>query len=121
MKPKSETYKHKYKLLYKIEKPPDGVMKEEVPEGFGATDALLVTSIIYPPDGSLSIFFIGKDGRRSEKIGEATLDDREWFKVWAMLATRLANSTTLQVGKRDICRSVHEIIRDSIVGPGKEK
>lgn len=112
-------YKHRYKLLYKIEsKGPDDVEASEVPEGFGACDAILMASIIYPPDGSLSQLYVGLDGRKAPAdpaTGEpAMLDDVEWFKVWALLSARLAKSTTLSHEKKAFCALVFETFCRSI-------
>lgn len=107
--------KHKYKLLYKLEKRPKGVTKAEVPEGFGACDAALFCSIIYPTDGGLSIYFMGVDGRHKGE-GMETLEDIEWFKVWSLLAKRLADSKTLPPEKKDVCLSAFESVRIRILG-----
>ena len=58
-----QKYNHKYRLIYKLDKQPKGVTKEEVPEGFGACDAVLFCSMIYPPDGGFSVYFMGVDAQ----------------------------------------------------------
>lgn len=112
---------HNYKLLYKIEKPEGGVSKADVPAGYGATDALLLTSILYPEDGSLSTFFIGIDGRKPTDLKEAELDDNEWFKIWSMLTKRLADSETLPEGKKAFCGQVFEAFRAILLKVKEEK
>ena len=111
MPPKKEP--HRYKLLYKVEKPAGGVTPADVPEGHGATDALLMASILYPKDGSLSVLFIGIDGRPDGDLDNpnSNLDDNEWFKVWTMLTKRLADSPTLPPGKKEFCRLTFEQFR----------
>jgi hypothetical protein len=111
-------YNHKYKLIWKIEKRPKGVTKKKVPEGFGACDAVLFCSMIYPPDGSFSVYYMGIDGR-SEKGGMENLEDNEWFKVWSLLASRLAASQTLSKEKKAICDMAFEDIRFKIFGISK--
>ena len=69
---------HKYKLIYKMVKKPNGMVKERVPNGWGGCDAVLFCSIIYPEDGSLSIYYMGVDGRKYGEIQE-NLEDIEWF------------------------------------------
>jgi hypothetical protein len=106
---------YNYKLLYKMEKHPEGIAKEKVPAGFGACDAVLFCSMLYPPDGSFSIYFIGVDGRKNGKDME-NLEDIEWFKVWSLLASRLASSETLPPDKKNICREAFESVRIKILG-----
>lgn len=107
---------HQYKLLYQIERKPEGFSAEEAharsKQGYGACDALLLASIIYPKDGSLSVFFIGHDGRT-----DAELADHEWFKVWMMLTSRLAQSTTLESGRRAFCTAVFTELVQAICDP----
>lgn len=114
--------KHLYKLMYKVEKPPAGVGPSDVPEGYGATDALLLVSLLYPEDGSFSAFFIGVDGRPEGELEDksAILDDNEWFKVWTLLTKRLAESKTLPEGKKEYCRLVFEDFR-KIIMASKDK
>lgn len=85
---------HRYKLRYRMERKPEGISKEEATaaakDGWGACDAALICSIIFPEDGSYSLYFIGEDGRT-----DTVLDDHEWFKVWTLLAKRLGESKTL--------------------------
>jgi hypothetical protein len=106
---------HKYKLVWKLDRRPGGVKKEDVPEGFGACDAVLFCSIIYPADGGLSIYFIGVDGRKDGEIQE-NLEDREWFKVWTLLSSRLAESKTLSPDRKNICREAFETMRVKLLG-----
>jgi hypothetical protein len=107
---------HKYKLLYQIDPKPEGVTKEDIPETWGACDALLLASIIYPKDGSLSIYFVGEDGR----TGKA-LDDSEWFKVWSLLTARLADSKTLPRYKKELCSMFFETIKEFLLTPDLEE
>jgi len=106
--------KHKYRLIYKLEKKPDGVAKGDVPEGFGACDAVLFCSMIYPADGSFSVYFIGVDGRKEGEM--ENLEDIEWFKVWTLLASRLAASTTLSADKKNFARETFESMRVKLLG-----
>lgn len=99
---------HKYKLVYKTERHPEGLTKEQLqarPDGkeISACDASLIASIIYPEDGSLSILFIGEDGRTNTELA-----DHEWFKVWILLAKRLGDSQTLDPGKKEIAAFTFE-------------
>lgn len=117
---------HQYTLLYRLtpnaeggldfalEEHPEGVPVERIPEGMGACDAALFASIMYPKDGSLSVYFIGADGRSGKE-----LEDLEWFKVWALLAHRLGNSKTLSPTKKLVASEVFELIRKSVLQGGK--
>lgn len=106
---------HKYKLLYK----PEGYSVEEAKakakEGFGSCDAMLFASLLYPEDGSFSCLFVSADGRKGI---QEDLDDNEWFKVWSMLAHRLAKSETISPNKKELCHQVFEIIAASIRAAG---
>lgn len=106
---------HRYRLSYRLEPMPDGITVEEAKarakEGYGACDAMLVASIIYPADGSLSILFDGKDGRTGEE-----LHDNEWFKVWMLLTKRLAQSKTMHDGKSALCAIVFEMVSQAVMG-----
>jgi len=86
----TEPEPYQYHLLYQLEPKPEGVTKDEVPKGYGAADAAFILSCLYPPDGSFSLLVLSLDGRTSEP-----LDDMQLFKVWTMLAKRIADSETL--------------------------
>lgn len=109
---------HKYKLIYTTEPVPDGITKAQLdarPDHakLGACDAILLCSLLYPEDGTFSVYFVGADGRKTDGIGE--LDDDEWFKVWTMLAHRLAASKTLPQGKREFAADVFETYRKALM------
>jgi hypothetical protein len=106
---------HKYRLVYTVEAKPDGFAKCDVPPGFGACDALILCSLIYPEDGSLSAAFVSTDGRTNKD-----LDVNEIFKAWSLLATELMDREDLQPGKRNLCMLVHETIKRAILN-AKEK
>jgi hypothetical protein len=108
---------HRYKMTYEVHRKPEGFTKAELNkmseanEDLAAADAVLIASILYPEDGSLSVLFIGYDGRTDE-----TLSDLEWFKVWVMLTSRLSKSKTLHEGKRELCGLVFETIAAAMRG-----
>lgn len=117
---KKKKTEHKYRLSYKLEPLPDGGItaeeaKARAKDGHGACDAMLVASIIYPEDGSLSIMFAGKDGRTGEDLA-----DVEWFKVWMLLTERLARSETLGEGKRFLCAEIFQMVAQAVMGPRKD-
>jgi len=100
---------HKYRLLYDIQKKPEGILKEDIPKDWGACDAIMIASILYPEDGSLSIMIIGEDGRTNQK-----LSDEELFKVWAVLSAKLSESKTLGESQKDLCHITHSIIKNAL-------
>ena len=105
---------HPYKLSYDIKAHPDGVDKAAaeatMPER-GLSDAMIIFSMIYPEDGSLSTALFTKDGR-----ADSELDDIEIFKAWTMLAAQLATSATLDEGKRALAALVFDAVRSVITG-----
>jgi hypothetical protein len=107
---------YNYRLTYKLRKHPKGIAKEKIPNGFGGCDAVLFCSMLYPPDGSFSVYFIGVDGRKDDGKDFENLEDIEWFKVWTLLAARLGNSKTLEKNRRDFCRMTFESMRAKILG-----
>lgn len=112
---------HRYKLLYKVELPSRPVTKEEVPEGYSATDALFLVSMLYPEDGSFSSLIIPVDGRPGAPLDseQSVLSDDEVFKVWSLMAKRLSESRTLGVGKKELARQVFEAVRVAIMAGGR--
>src|SRR3989304_2170413 len=79
---------HLYRLIYSVKVQDPRLTKDEVPPGYGATDALLGVSVLYPEDGSLSVLFFSLDGRTG-----GGLEDKEWFKIWALLTKRLPRAS----------------------------
>jgi|GEM_PF-3775579 hypothetical protein len=102
---------HRYRIIYKVEHHPDGVPEDQIRvSGFGACDAILVGSLLYPDDGSYSSMFVSLDGRTGEE-----LDSAEIWKAWTMLAKNLADETTLSPWKRALARNVFDVVRDVIL------
>ena len=103
---------YKYKIRYKMEKPDIGAFTKDQAEGGGLTDCLLIGSVLHPPDGSYSQTFYTFDGRKN---GE-DWDDKDLFKFWILMASRLANSKTLDRGRRDFADNVFETFRQAMFG-----
>lgn len=102
----------KYKLTYdvKTEAHPEGIKKEDIPEGMGGADALFFASIVHAENGASSTLFFSRDGR----TGEA-MTDEEVFKLWTLLAATLASSNTLGASKRALCDMTFETIRKALL------
>jgi hypothetical protein len=106
-----------YPITYAITHHPKGEKKPKI-EGIAresAAHALLIGSVLYPPDGSLLVSFGSIDGRRADG-GE--LEEHEWFKIWVLLARRLGKSKTLDPTRRDYAKKVFEVFMQSIGAPG---
>jgi len=101
---------YQYHLLYRIDPMQEGVLRAAVPDGSGATDALIMLSCLYPPDGSFSLQILSLDGRTA-----APVDDKELFKVWALMAKHLADSDTLGASRKDFAAMVFDQIKQAIL------
>ena len=105
---------HLYRLVYHVQPYPEGISRERIAkmqmeQDVGACDALLLVSILYPEDGSLSLQMVGCDGRTGK-----TLDDLELFKVWTMLAKHLSESETLSGVKKEYAGRVFTDISNAL-------
>lgn len=95
----------RYQLRYALTPPEAGAFTKADADGKDAalTDALFMASVLFPPDGSLSVLFWSFDGRKKadpERAGAPQeMDDVDWFRVWMMLTIRLAKSRTLSKAK----------------------
>jgi hypothetical protein len=100
----------KYRLRYRIGDPERGLWtREDAGEEHGLTDGLIIGSILYPPDGTLSFMFWTWDGRKENpKDG---LDDTELFKVWTLLTMRLLQGE-VDAGQRGLLSRVAQHIRE---------
>lgn len=101
----------KYHAFYKFEARPEGVPRIDIPDGWGACDALLITSIIYGADGSVSTAFIGMDGTEA-----GPLKPYDYFRTWSMLADTLANHEGLSEQARQICRESFQMVKSRMLG-----
>lgn len=115
---------HKYKLKYKLDMEVGEFTRKEMYDAFqednevGATDALMFASMLYPEDGSLSVQFMGFDGRSGNL---KQLEDIELFKVWQMLCHQLSNSKTLDEGQRHFTQGVFETIKEIVADSKNSK
>jgi len=101
---------NKYFVTYNLTSHPDGIAREQVPEGDGAATAVAILSMIYPPDGSFSLLVASLDGRTGE-----TVSDKELWKVWTLMAKELSNSATLSPNKKELCALTFDIMRQGIL------
>lgn len=103
-----------YKLKYKIDYEPGDFTFEEIKKDKlnGGTDAIIVHSLIFPEDGSLSHNFYSVDGRNPGQ----PLGSIDTFKAWSMMAFALKDRDDLHEWQRAILNDVYEymvyILRD---------
>ncbi len=99
----------KYHITYHVDAHAEGLAANDVPKDRGACTAVVIGSLLYPPDGSYSAAFFTRDGRT-----DSELDDAELWKAWMMLSRRLADSDTLSEPKKALCRDVFETIASAM-------
>lgn len=105
----------KYHLTYEMKPHPEGIDREKVPDGHGASDAVIVLSIIYPSDGSYSFNAFSFDGRtQGSKEGAMKLSPKELFKAWLMFAGVLKDYEGLDAHRQQFCRAAWDAFWDSI-------
>lgn len=104
----------KYKITYKFER--GGVTKAELDarkdDELGACDAFLFCGVVEGPGGATNTLLVGADGRGEEAT---SMSADEIFKIWSLLAKRLADDPKLGEGRRRLCADVFEIIRDAVL------
>lgn len=106
----------KYHLTYDAKAHPEGIEKEQVPDGQGGCTAVVIGSLLYPEDGSYSTVFASLDGR----TGEPLSDDELW-KAWTMLTHQLGMSPTLTPNKKALCNEVFGIVKQAILSARDEE
>ncbi len=108
------TRKHKYRVSFgDMRSHPEGASAVELEkEQRGGADALLLASLIYPEDGTLSLLFRSLDGRTGKE-----LEDREWFKIWTLMGKRLAASKTLDPARREFARMTFDMFLEMVGVP----
>ena len=107
---------HLYRLQYRLIAHPEGITKEQAKtdcdeKELGACDKAIIFSIIEPEGGGSSTMILSRDGKTDKE-----LDDYELFKAWSLMAHRLAQSSELDEGRRQLCHEVFEIIRQAVLG-----
>lgn len=100
-----------YPLTYEVTPRPERVTADWVREhGLSACDAVVILSMLYPDDGSFSLLPISLDGRTGEPV-----TDNELWKVWTLIAHNLAQSADLSEGKRALCATVFDMVREVVL------
>lgn len=107
-----------YALTYRFTIVPGGITSDEAlanqegDESFGATDALVVVSILKAPSGAASYAVFGVDGTTPD---DPAMSPSEMFPAWVMLARYLSESLDEDDGRRDLCANVFEAVRQIIL------
>lgn len=99
-----------YHILYDVEAHPEGLSIDEIKaSGKGGCTALLLGSILFPPDGSYSIMFNNIDGRTGER-----LDSHEEWKAWIMMANYLMKKDDLSPDQQLLAETVWDIFANGV-------
>lgn len=94
-----KTPMHTYKTQYTIANKP--LTQDELQEGQGACDDIIIHSIILPPDGSYSHYLVSQKGESGKE-----LDGNELFKAWLMMCRTLTDNESVPSAKRQLCQMV---------------
>lgn len=86
---------YKYHLKYKLVTECGQFTREQIEDG--GTDALILISCLYPPDGSYSQHVVTMDGRT-----EAPVTSMDLFKAWLLLGAHLADKEDLDPTRREL-------------------
>ena len=115
-----------YHLTYSVKAHPDeGLTREVVQEMAdrgegGACTAVVLLSLLYPPDGSYSMLPLSKDGRTDKSLPVA-----EVWKAWVSLAAWLAQQEELAPIKKimaaEVFQDVRRAMRQVIAGEQEEE
>lgn len=97
-----------YRVTYLVE--PCKLSREEVKDGWGAADALVIGSLIFPEEGGVSYQMATIDGRGPGPVGS---DDV--FKTWVFMAHELSQREDLSENKRELCEHVFRAVQDAIL------
>lgn len=104
-------YRERYKVCYRIDYEPKGKTPEEImAANLGATDVLILISIIKEESGATSTAILSLDG---ETGGKASADDK--FKSWIHMAKDLSEDPNLGPGRKMFVKQTWETVREMIL------
>ena len=103
----------KYHLTYQLKAHPEGIEREEIPEGHGGCDAMVMVSIIRADDGALCLKVLSLDGTHAGQIS-----GNELWQAWMVMAAKLAQAPEAELNpfSRLLCTSVLETARKFVAG-----
>jgi len=99
---------HKYTTQYTIEN--KSLLAEEIPEGVGACNDIIIHSIILPPDGSYSHCMVSQSGETKKD-----LTGDELFKAWVMMAKTVVDNPTTSPHKASLAAALFETVREAML------
>ena len=99
---------HKYTTQYSIEN--KSLSAEEISEGTGACNDIIIHSIILPDDGSYSHLLVSKSGDTGDD-----LTGDELFKAWVMMAKTIADNPTTSPSKASLAEALFETVREAML------
>ena len=106
----------RYGIKYRIDV--GNFLAEDAGGKEGLTDALILISMLYPEDGSLSVALVSADGRNVVDEEFPSLPSIDIFKAWSLMANNLMESEDLPPLHRAICQHAFETIRTVILSEG---
>lgn len=116
-----EEAQRSYRLTYTVQRHDPPVPQDQIPEGHGACDSLILVSIL-EEDGALSLRFLGRDGKKPMGGDEGDLSPKDHFKTWLFWARALMSDPRLGEGRRAMAQSCFElcmsVFRRGAIDPG---
>lgn len=103
--------KHLYKVLYNVHRPDAPITREEIPEGWGAADAVAITSVIKSDQGD-SFLLVSLDG---DTGSPSTIEDL--FRYWLIWAEFLKEALPTADPRRTLCQAVSSAVVEALQEP----
>lgn len=108
-----------YRLAYRLDPFPGHWRREDLErEGLAGADAMVLISILYPPEGSYSLLPLSVDGRTGER---EPLSPGEMFKAWSVWGAGLADNEDLEDWQREAAKAATDIVRSVICAVPQEE
>ena len=104
-----------YIIKYKMEIGLFSKQEVDTEEYCGLCDAIIIHSLIFHEDGVRSEVLVSYDGKTKQE-----LSDDELFKSWVIMSLNLSNSKTLGENRKELCRSVYEVVKAAIISTKTE-
>lgn len=101
-----------YPLTYDIRQEDPPLPRSKVEElKRCACDAIVLLSMLNPPDGSFSLLTESLDGHTGERVTPDVL-----WKCWVLLASQLGETEGLSPNKRELAQEVFAIVSRAVRG-----
>ena len=102
-----------YKLTYQIDHHDPPCPQDQIPAGHGATDSIVMVSMLDTADGGLDLRVMSRDGNKSEDGDAGQLDPHDRFKVWMLWAEGLSRDPELDDNRRALAKAAWEMCRST--------